>query len=335
MHVAVFGSGRVAGIRARALAAHPLVKQVTIASRSRQNADRLAQELNGEVGSPDTILDGAVDAAVVAVVTSAHAEAVRRCIAGRVPVICEKPLSASLAESIALVTEADRAGVLLHVGFQRRFDPGFQGVQARITQGMLGELYNLRITAHDAEPGDEAYISTSGSMFLDMHVHDFDTVRWLTGEEIVEVDAVGSTRVHRRYARRGDVDVTALLLTTSSGIPAVITGSRHDPAGYDVRVEVLGASDAVGAGTATGVIPRALDPGALPPNGTAFTGFSDRFDEAFRRETAAFIEAARDGRPAPTPGSEAVAALQVAVAAEHSWQTGQRVRVADVETSKG
>lgn len=331
MHVAVFGSGRMAQIRAPALATHPLVDRVTVIARNRAAGSDLASEVGGAWRDLSDPLEETIAAAVVCLPPHLHGENIRHCISQGVPVMCEKPLSASLVESRQLVLEADQADVALHVGFQRRFDPGMTALHERVRNGTVGQLYHLRISAHDAEPPDPAFTSTSGSMFRDMHVHDFDTIRWLTNEEIADVYAYADVRIGSQQSTGSeDLDVTVMIVTTESGMPAVITGSRHDPFGYDVRVEVLAAREVVGVGTATAAIPRTLDPNAPTFEYPSFGGFSDRFSEAFRQETAVFIDAVATGKPAPTPGSEAVAALEAAIAAEESWKTGRRVSLAEI-----
>ncbi|QBI20883.1 dehydrogenase [Egibacter rhizosphaerae] len=321
----------MAGQRALTGGSHPDVSDLLIAGRDVDRAQQVANRSGGRAVHIEDAFSNAPDVAIVATATAAHPELIRQAISHGVPILCEKPISESLPESRELVSAAEQTGIPVHVGFQRRFDPGMRAVRRAVTEGTLGRLYHLRIAAHDAEPGDEHYIASSGSMFRDMHVHDFDLVRWLTGEEVVEVDAVGTVRGHERYARHGDVDVTALRLTTDSGLPVLVTGSRHNPAGYEVRLEALGSGASLGAGNATAVAPKPLDPGAEHHSHPRFEGFLDRFATAFELETHAFLDALARGDAPPTPAEASLAALQVAVAAERSWQDGTRALVADRE----
>jgi myo-inositol 2-dehydrogenase/D-chiro-inositol 1-dehydrogenase len=109
----------------------------------------------------------------------------------------------------------------------------------------VGTLYSLRITAHDAEPAPEEFIASSGGTHRDLHIHDFDLARWLTGLEVEQVYAVGSVRGFDRYAKYGDVDNTAILMNMSDGLPVLIMGTRRNPRGHDFRMEDLGSKDSL------------------------------------------------------------------------------------------
>src|SRR5829696_8588985 len=130
------------------------------------------------------------------------------------------------------------------------------GFYQQIRGGSLGTLYSIRITAHDAEPAPEEFIASSGGTYRDLHIHDFDLARWLTGLEIEQVYAVGSVRGFERYAKFDDVDNTAILMNMSDGLPALITGTRHNPRGHDFRLEVFGSEDSLSVGQISPTPPR-------------------------------------------------------------------------------
>jgi len=242
--------------------------------------------------------------------------------------LCEKPLAVSVAESRRLAELIDRSAVVVQMGFQRRHDPHYRAARGAITSGELGTLYSLRIAAHDAEPSPEHYIPTSGGIFRDMHVHDFDLARWLTGEEVAEVFAVGSVRHWERFGRHDDVDTTAIVMTTTSGIPVAITGVRHDPLGYDSRAELFGSADSITVGLTPHSPLRAVENGrAREPSPT---GFLDRFADAFRDETRAFLRVARGLHPNPCTAADALQALRVAEACDRSRRERRSVAVAEV-----
>ena len=179
----------------------------------------------------------------------------------------------------------------------------------------LGTLYSLRITARDAEPAEDHYIPGSGGIFRDIRVHDFDLTRWITGREVATVYAIGAVRGFERFARHGDVDTSAIALTMDDGMPVLIDGSRHDPRGYDVRLELLGSEDALVVGL-DGRTP--LTRLGAPPPAAPWSSFAERFADAFARETAAFVELVRDGGESPCPPESALEALRVAVACDIS-----------------
>jgi myo-inositol 2-dehydrogenase/D-chiro-inositol 1-dehydrogenase len=164
-----------------------------------------------------------------------------------------------------------------------------------------------------------------------MHIHDFDVARWLTGAEVEHVYATGSVRRWERFARHGDVDTAAIVLTMGGGLPVVINGTRHDPRGYDTRAELLGSDDSIAVGLGERTPLRSVDPGAPSPASNPWTTFLDRFNAAFDAETRAFLEFARGERENPCPGIEALHALRIAVACDRSRAEGRPVRIEEVD----
>jgi myo-inositol 2-dehydrogenase / D-chiro-inositol 1-dehydrogenase len=221
--------------------------------------------------------------------------------------------------------------VELQIAFQRRFDPGFRRARDLVAGGGLGTVYSLRMSAHDHEPSDERYIPTSGGIFRDLHVHDFDMARWLTGLEAVEVYATGSVRAWERFARFDDVDTSAIVVTLAGGVPVLVSGSRHDPAGYDFRAEILGSEASVAVGIDDRTPLLSLEPGVEPPSGRPYVGFLDRFREAFLAETAAFVDLVHGRGPNLCPPAEALEALRVAEACDRSWRERRPVALAEID----
>jgi myo-inositol 2-dehydrogenase / D-chiro-inositol 1-dehydrogenase len=332
MKVAVLGTGSLARFRARAFLADPRVDWLGIASTDRDRAARAATEAAAHAfGTTDEILRLVPDAVVISSATADHPAQLSACIELGVPVLCEKPLAATLAASEAAVSAADRASVTIQVGFQRRFDAGFAAAFQRVRSGQIGNLYSVRLTSHDHHPAPERYFPGRGSVFRDLHVHDFDLARWLTDDEVEEVTAIGATRTDYEYlASYADPDVTGILLRMRGGIPVQISGAQHDPAGHDVRAELFGSQDslAVGFDSRMALTRVPSDNGGPPPAGR-HTGFLDRFEQAFREETRAFLDVVTGLRANPCPGSEAVEALRVAIAAEQSYRERRTVRVTD------
>jgi myo-inositol 2-dehydrogenase / D-chiro-inositol 1-dehydrogenase len=313
MRIAVLGTGRMGAYRAEWLRAHPDVDEVLVGSI--------------RAGTVESVLDARPDGVVISSATPDHPSQIRACAARGLPMLSEKPIALRLRETRDAL---DTAGDLLQVSFQRRFDPGLDEARRLVVDGALGTLYSLRINAYDHEPSPEHFIPGSGGMFRDLHIHDFDVVRWLTGVEVERVYAVGAVRRWERYARQGDVDTSAILLTMADGMPVVITGSRHDPRGYDFRLELLASesSIAVGLDERTPLEPLADGAPALGPH--PYEGFLERFAAAFDAELRAWLEFVRGKRENPCPGVAALHALRVAVACDRSRAEGRVVALDEV-----
>jgi myo-inositol 2-dehydrogenase / D-chiro-inositol 1-dehydrogenase len=331
VRVAVLGAGRIGSFRARVLSELPEVDEVIVGNRTIERAEKLAREVGGTAGTIDEAIDSAPDAVFVSLATELHAEALHRCIDAGLPIFCEKPIALTLPDTAKVIEHADRAGNLLQIAFQRRLDPDYLQAYREITDGSLGTLYSIRITAHDAEPAPEEFIASSGGTYRDLHIHDFDLARWLTGLEVEQVYAVGSVRGFDRYAKFDDVDNTAILMNMSDGLPVIITGTRHNPRGHDFRLEVFGSEDSLSVGDNSVSQPRSVEPDTATPSKGPYRDFIERFGESLRRETIAFIEVMRGKRENPSPPASAMEALRVAVACEASRKEGRPVRVAEIQ----
>ena len=330
MRIALLGAGRIGRLHARVLAAQTEVSEIIVADVVPGRARELAAECNGRaVESVEEALDDA-DAVVIATSTDAHATLVRAAVERGLPTFCEKPLAFDLGETADLVGRVERAGVPLQVGFQRRFDPAYREARRLVEAGELGIVYLVRLIAHDHEPPPDAYIPTSGGLFRDSSIHDFDALRWVTGQEVVEVYATGSVRAFDAFARHGDVDTGAAILRLGDGTLGVLGQTRHDPRGYDVRMEIVGSRDSVTVGLGPRTPIRSLEPDAATAPGAAWTSFLDRFEVAYTEEVRAFVQVARGAIRSPCTAQDALEAMRISVAATQSLANGRPVCIADV-----
>ncbi len=322
MRVAVLGAGRMGRRRAELLAGNPVVQEIVIGNRTRERAEELAASVGGRADSFEGALGAHPDAVVVAASTAAHDELLGAALELRVPVFCEKPLTAALETSLAIASEATRLGVPVQVGYHRRFDPGFAEARRTVESGRLGTLYSATSVSYDHTlPGSE-FLAGSGGIWKDLHVHDFDLLRWITGLEVVSVFAVQGVRADERFEAYGDADTTAAVGVFEGGAVLSVRGARHDPRGQDVRVELLGSADSVVAGLDSRTPLRALGATEEPwSTDSAYGDFLERFEAAFAAETAAFVELATGRRSNPCPPSEDIAALRIALACVRSVET--------------
>jgi len=325
----VVGLGRIGAQHAQAVRRLPDVGALVIADADATRARELAAELDATARAVDELLDSRPDALVIATPTASHLPLLRRSVAAGIPTFCEKPVSLELAALDAAVDEIDGTGVLVQVGFQRRFDDGYLAARDAVATGAVGTLLVLRAATHDPAPPPEDYIAGSGGIFRDLHIHDFDAIRFVSGREIVEVYADGSVRETPWFASHGDVDAAVATLRLDDGALAVVTGTRRDPRGYDVRLEVFGTDDSIVAGVDERSPYRSVEPGAPEP-GHGWETFRDRFAAAYRAELAAFVAAVAGGGPSPCSLADARAALAVAVAADRSRAEHRPVRVEEV-----
>jgi myo-inositol 2-dehydrogenase / D-chiro-inositol 1-dehydrogenase len=331
LHVGLLGAGRIGAFHARVLHASPGVDRLTIADADTERAAQVAAELGvAAAPSPHALVGAGVEALVIAAATAAHAELIHLGADAGLPTFCEKPIALDLETTDAVVEHVEKAGVALQIGFQRRFDPGYLAARRLLASGELGRLYAVRLATHDPAPPHDAYIASSGGIFRDLHIHDFDALRWATGQEVVEVYADGSVLHDERFARHGDVDTAAAVLRLADGALGIVSGARHDPRGYDVRMELFGSGDSVAVGVDPRTPLRSLEPGVAPPPGPGYRGFMERFEAAYQAELAAFLEVAQGRAASPCTGADARSALLIAMAADRSLAEHRPVRLEEV-----
>jgi myo-inositol 2-dehydrogenase/D-chiro-inositol 1-dehydrogenase len=330
MRVGLLGAGRIGRLHARLLRATPGVDEVVIADADPARAAEVAAEAGATAAESISDVIATVDATVIAAATTAHAGLIRASIAAAKPTFCEKPLAADLDATIAVAADIERSEIPFQLGFQRRFDPGYQEARRLIETGELGTLYAVRLAGHDPAPAHESYIQQSGGLFRDFSIHDFDILRWLSGQEVEEVYADGGVLGFPVFAKYGDVDTAVATLRLSSGTLCVLTASRHDPLGYDIRAELFGSGDSISVGLGPQTPMRSVEPGVPPPAGPAWKDFLMRFESAYAAEFAAFVAVARGEAPSPCTARDGVAALRVAEAADRSLHEHRPVRLAEI-----
>ena len=335
LHVGVIGVGRIGAVHVETLRTLEGVSRVTIADADDARARQVARTFGVQaVESPEALVEAGVDALVVATATGGHATLLRLAAASGLPAFCEKPVALDLATLDDVVAEVERAGILVQIGFQRRFDAGYRAAQDAVGNGALGNLLAVRAATHDPAPPAEEYIATSGGIFLDLHIHDFDALRFVTGQEIVEVYADGAVRETPWFARHGDVDTAVAVLRLSGGALGILSGTRHDARGYDVRLEAFGTRDSIAVGVDGRSPIRSVEPGAVQPAEAGYRNFLERFEGAYRAELAAFVDTVREGGTSVCTLDDARAAVMVALAAQRSRMERRPVSTEEVASAE-
>lgn len=331
MRIGLIGLGRIGAFHAETLSALPSVTSLVVTDAVPSAISAVVEKFGVEAtDTPEQLLASGVDGVVVAAATDAHPELIVAAVAAGVPVFCEKPVAKTMAEGVAVARQVAGSGVPIQIGYPRRFDRGFTAVRQAIADGELGWVHTVRSTTLDPAPPPPGYLAVSGGIFRDCSIHDFDAVRWVTGREVVEVYATGSDRGDPVFADIGDVAFAATVLTLDDGARALVSNSRYNARGHDVRMEVHGSDDSIAAGLDDQLPLRSAQPGVTFPAGKPYTFFMDRFADAFRASLAAFTEVAAGSRPSPCPIEDALETGWVAEAATLSLAEHRPVRIEEV-----
>lgn len=332
MRVAVIGAGSMGSGHARLLASLPVVDEVLVVDALSSRAAAVADEIEGRALGLDEALEAA-GAVVVATPADLHATVVERAIERGLPVLCEKPLTGDLPSTIELVQRIEAIGAHVEVGFQRRHDPAYVAAHAQIVDGSAGRVHLLRLTAHDPQStprlpntwirGDAA------PLFLHSWVHDFDFVRWLSGQEVVEVTVDGSRHDDPRPDDPGDIETAVIVMRLSGGTLAILEATWLHPSGYDSRAELvadgvhltMGLTDRTPATWLDGREAAAHEP---------WQGYLDRFEAAYRAELEGFLAACRGERAPATSARDGLEAQRIAVAATRAYQQRRAVSLEEI-----
>jgi len=323
MHkVVLVGAGRIGRIHARNAALNPRLELAGVVDAIDASAQALATEWHSRAITLDTALaDPSIAGVIIASSTSTHLDYCLRAAEAGKAIFCEKPIDQDLERARGAAPQLSKARLLL--AFNRRFDPNFRALKARLDSGAIGHIESLQITSNDPSPPPPAYVAVSGGLFKDMAIHDFDMARWLLGEEPVEVYATGSCLVDPAIGELGDVDTARTVLKTASGKLCVISNSRRSGFGYDQRIEAFASAGMVRADNVTeSTVEIWSEAGVAADRFQNF--FLDRYAEAYRAEMDHFADILDGSFPA-VGYTDGVAALALAEAAAKSMRTGEPV----------
>jgi myo-inositol 2-dehydrogenase / D-chiro-inositol 1-dehydrogenase len=331
MRIGVAGVGRIGAFHARTLKAIDDIDSLVLADAIPARAADVAAELGVEqVPAPNDLFGAGIDGLVVAAATDAHAALVLGAVDAGIPVFCEKPVAADAAGTRAVLEKVRTSTVPVQIGFQRRFDVGFAAARAAVAAGELGWVHTLRAGTLDPAPPTAEYVARSGGLFRDCSVHDFDAIRWVTGQEVVEVYALGANRGASFFRDVGDVDTAAALLTLSDTSLAHVSATRYNAAGYDVRLEVLGSAQSISVGLDAHLPLRSVEPGVSFPDGSPYPAFMQRFHAAYVAELTNFAAIVAGDAQLSCTVADALEAFLVAEACELSRAEHRPTRVDEV-----
>ncbi|MBD2869319.1 inositol 2-dehydrogenase [Paenibacillus arenilitoris] len=332
VRIGIIGAGRIGRIHAENMLRRP---DAEVAAISDPFADDKLREWAAARGigrvtrdSGDVMNDPSITAVFICSPTDTHVPLIKQAAAAGKHIFCEKPISMDIEQTKEAIEAAEAAGVKLQVGFNRRFDHNFRRVREVARSGQVGQPHLVKITSRDPEPPSMAYVRSSGGIFMDMTIHDFDMARFLSGSEAVEVHAYGSVLVDPSFAECDDIDTAIVTIKFANGALGVIDNSRQAVYGYDQRVEVFGSG---GSATAANDYPNTAEihtaDGVLRDKPLHF--FLERYNEAYVLETAQFVASIACGTDVPVSGQDGYQAELMALAAKCSLRLGRPVKLAE------
>lgn len=270
--------------------------------------------------------DPEINAVIICSSTNTHSQiSIEAANAGK-HIFCEKPIDYDINRINAVLEAVKKAGIKYQVGFNRRFDHNFKKVRELIKDGKIGDVHIVKVTSRDPAPPPIEYVKVSGGMFLDMTIHDFDMVRYLTGSEVVEVYTNAAVLVDPAIGEAGDVDTALISLKFKNGAIGIIDNSRRAAYGYDQRVEVFGSKGKAEAmnDTPTTVVLSTED--AVTSDKPKYF-FLERYMDSFADEMNEFFEAILNDTPTPVSAIDGLKPVLIGLAARKSFEEGKPISI--------
>ena len=331
----IIGAGRIGKVHAQSIMNHitsarlktiadPFMNEETEASLRALGVSDCTKDYKKILNDPE------IDAVLICSSTNTHADISLEAIAAGKHVFCEKPVSQDIAKIREVMEKLKGTKLKYQVGFNRRFDHNFEAVRAAVANGDVGDVHIVRITSRDPAPPPPEYAAVSGGMFLDMTIHDFDMVRYLTASDVVEVFANGAVLVDPLIGKAGDIDTAIISLKMANGTLAVIDNSRKAVYGYDQRAEVFGSKGqaSVSNDTNSSLI-LSSETGIHTEKPLYF--FLERYMASFTKEVRMFVQAIEQDSPVPVDINDGLQPVLIAAAALRSLKEHRPVLLSEIK----
>lgn len=330
LNIGVIGTGRIGKIHAANLATRVSgANVVAVTDVVPESAKALAEQLGITKVYEDyraLIADPEIDAVFVCSSTDTHSIISYEAVMAGKHVFCEKPIDFDLDRIKKVIDAVEEKGVKFQVGFNRRFDRNFKHVRDTVQAGTIGDPHIVMVTSRDPAPPPVSYVKVSGGIFLDMMIHDFDMVRYLSGSEVTEVYTNGVVLVDPAIGEAGDVDTAIVTLKFANGAIGVINNSRKAVYGYDQRVEVFGSQGCITADNETpNLTTLYTESGVMREKPLYF--FLERYNEAFIAEEQGFVDSVLQNKPTLVNATDGLKPVLIAMAAKKSLETGMPVKL--------
>ncbi|MFH7820081.1 inositol 2-dehydrogenase [Neobacillus thermocopriae] len=330
--VGIIGAGRIGKLHVDHLRVIPQIRVKSVSDVEIRHLKDWAKEKQIEVLTNDyhdLLKDPEIKAVFICSPTNTHATIIKEAALAGKHIFCEKPVSFSVEETEEALKVVEKAGVKLQIGFNRRFDPNFRKIRELVQDGTIGKPHILRITSRDPEPPSIEYVQSSGGLFMDMTIHDFDMARYIMDSEVVEVFANGAVLVDQAIGEAGDIDTAIVTLKFANGAFGVIDNSRQAVYGYDQRLEIFGDKGAAQADNKRANQVEVSTAEHVSKEKPLYF-FLERYTQAYIDEVKEFVAAILENKPIVCSGFDGLQAERIARAAKKSLETGVPVKLEQV-----
>ncbi|MFS0821520.1 inositol 2-dehydrogenase [Bacillus sp. 1P02SD] len=333
VNVGIIGAGRIGQIHAGNILQSESVKLKAISDVYLDHVKGTKLEATVDYLTNDyreILADPEIDAVFICSSTDTHFDIIVEAANAGKHIFCEKPISFNIQETQRAIEAAKEASVYFQVGFNRRFDKHFRKAFEEVRKGTVGQPHIIKITSRDPEAPPEAYVQRSGGMFIDMTIHDFDMIRYLSGQNATEIYVNAANLVDPMFGRHDDVDTAIITVTFEDGSLGVIDNSRKAAYGYDQRIEVFGDKGVVTVANEKPTNVEISTDQAVTADKPKYF-FLERYQDAYVAELTAFIESIVEKKPVLCNGDDGLQAELLAYAAKLSVKEKRPVTLKEIE----
>ena len=328
LRIGVIGAGRIGIVHSGSVNDTAGAELVVVVDAIEESAAKLAGQygVKHTTDVNDIFTKGNVDAIIVGSPTPTHVDLISRSIDAGIHVLCEKPVDLDINRANTIKDKVANSKTNVSIAFNRRYDPNFAAVYARVKAGELGNLEQLVLTSRDPAPPPQAYIAVSGGIFRDQVIHDFDIARYFVGD-IAEVSTFATNAFSSEIKAEGDFDTAITNLRSTDGKLVSIINSRHSSYGYDQRLEAFGDKGMLQVTNIAPTSVRSFKADHSEQLDPYLNFFLERYAASYRKELELFIESIETGKQLNPTYEDGCKALILADAATESAKTGKVVKL--------
>lgn len=336
VNLGIIGFGRIGKVHAESLTKY--VPSASLKSVSDPFIDEEGTKYAKSLGVENVykdhsniLSDPEIDAVLICSSTDTHSKISIEALRAGKHVFCEKPIDLNIEKIKEVLDEVKKSKLKYQVGFNRRFDHNFRAIRDAVQSGKVGDPHVIKITSRDPGAPPIEYVKVSGGLFLDMMIHDFDMVRYLSGSEVEEVYAIGNTLIDPEIGKAGDIDTAIVTLKLENGALAVIDNSREAVYGYDQRAEVFGSKGAISIGNdSNSTAVMSTKDGIVSEKPLYF--FLERYMQAYADEVKDFVQAIEDDTEVPVGAKDGLISVLIGIAAKKSLKEGRPVKLSEINS---
>ena len=329
INVALFGFGRIGQMHAANLSKNKQIKILYVYEKL-PHLNKLAIKLYNckiENDYNKIFSDKKVNIIFISSPTNTHIKFIEEGMKNKKTIFCEKPLDLNINKIIKTFKKVKKIKPRIQLGFNRRYDPGHFTIKKDLDRNKIGKLEKIIITSRDPSPPAISYLKSSGGIFRDMMIHDFDLCRFYLGKDEIEQVHAFTSSFEPFYKRIKDHELAVVTMKSKRGVICVITNSRHCSFGYDQRVELFGKNGMLISGNKKENATEFFNSNQTSSQKPFLNFFIERYNDAYNLQLKELVLLHENKIKPRSTFNDGYLALKIANAAYKSLKLKKTVKV--------